>query len=125
MSGFGAQLRHTVTIRRFTAGATDEYGQPSRTPSDLATGVKALIQPKPSRMGGGQPEEPTTFGAGTQITDHTVFLRPTDVTAADEIVATDAGVHTGRTFEILLVKDAGGQNHHLELDVRLIYPEAA
>jgi head-tail adaptor len=112
---FDRLLRHTVTISRAALGSLDEYGQPSRTYADVAT-VPALVQPKPSRSVGGGAEESTTYFAGTQITDHTVFLRPTDVTAADRIV------HGDDTFEVLLVKDAGGQDHHLELDVRLIEP---
>ncbi|MCA1570838.1 MAG: head-tail adaptor protein [Chloroflexi bacterium] len=120
MTSFDRYLRHTVTIQRATAGAVDDYGQPSRTYSPLATDVRALIQPKPARTSGGTPEEVTTFSAGTQVTDHTVFLRPRDIDAADRILATAAGVHSGKSFEVLLVKDAAGQDHHLELDVRLV-----
>ena len=122
MSGFDALLRHTVTIVRYSQGAPDEYGQPARTPSDLAT-VKALIQPRGTRLGGGQSEEIVTHGGGTEVTDHTIFMRPTDITAADEIRADDAGVHTGKTFGVLLVRDEGGQGHHLAIDVRLVQPE--
>ena len=118
---FASQLRHTVTIRRASLGAVDDYGQPARTVSDLAT-VKALVQPKTIGVGR-NPEEPTTYGAGTQVTDHTVFLAYTDVNAADEVLAVSAGIHSGKTFEVLLVKDAGGQGHHLELDCRLIDPD--
>ena len=121
MSGFDSQLKHTVTVIRFTQGAEDDYGQPIRTETELAT-VRALIQPKPSRLGGGQFEEVTTHGAGAQVSDHTIYMRVMDINAADEIEADDAGVHTGKRFEIMLVKDAGGQNHHLELDCRLIEP---
>lgn len=120
---FDAQLKHTVTIRRATQGALDDYGQPTLTWSDLAT-VKALIQPRNQRLGGGQTEELTTHGGGTSITDHNIFMRSTDLTTADEIVATDAGSYTGDTFEVLLVRDAGGQGHHLEVSVRHITPNA-
>lgn len=110
---FDRMLRHTVTIRRATAGSLDDYGQPSRTYADVAT-VPALVQPKTARFGGGQTEEITTYSGGTQVTDHTIFMRPTDVSAADQVVEGD------RTFEVLLVRDEAGQDHHLALDVRLI-----
>ena len=112
---FDRMLRHTVTIQRATLGTVDEYGQPTRTMGTVAT-VPALVQPKPSRSAGGTAEEPTTYSGGTQVTDHTIFMRPTDVRASDQVVEGD------RTFDILLVKDAGGQDHHLELDARLIQP---
>lgn len=115
---FDSLLRHTVTIRRAMLGSEDEYGQPSRTVVDVAT-VRALIQPISARSRG-EPEELTTYSGGTQITDHTIFLRVTDVTAADEVYAVSAGAYTGKTFLVVLVKDAGGQSHHIELDTRLI-----
>lgn len=124
MSGFDSLLRHTVTIRRATQGAEDDYGQPVLTWGDLST-VKALIQPRGTRLGGGQVEDVTTYGGGTQVTDHTIFLRPTDVVSADKVYAVSAGIHTGRTFEVLLVRDEAGQGHHLALDVRLVQPETA
>lgn len=123
MAAFDDQLIHSVTIRRATQGAEDDYGQPALTWADLAT-VQALIQPRNTRLGGGQAEELTTHGGGTSITDHNIFLRPTDITSADEVYATDAGTYTGKTFEVILVRDAGGQGHHLEVSVRLIEPEA-
>lgn len=119
---FDNLLRHTVSIIRSTQGAEDDYGQPSRTETTVAT-VKALIQPKPTRLGGGAVEETTTYGAGTQVTDHTVFMRVIPITAADEILAVSAGIHTGKRFEVTLVRDAGGQDHHLEVDCRLINPD--
>ena len=115
-------LKHTVSIVRYTQGSVDDYGQPSRTPSTLAT-VAALVQPKGTRLGGGQVEEVTTTGEGPGITDHVIFLRVTTVNANDEVYADSAGIHTGKTFEVKQVRDGGGQGHHLELDVRLIEPE--
>jgi hypothetical protein len=123
---FDRQLRHTVTIVRYTLGNEDDYGQPARTPTDVAT-VKALVQPRGTRLGGGTIEETTTHGAGPTITDHTIFMRipASPPTAADEIYADAAGIHTGKTFEVKLVREAGGQHHHLELEVRLIEPEGS
>ncbi|HET7664601.1 MAG TPA: head-tail adaptor protein [Mycobacterium sp.] len=112
---FDSLLRHTVTIQRATLGAEDEYGQPSRTFADLAT-VRALVQPKPARLTGGPAEELTSYDAGTQISDHTIFMRQTDITPADQIV------EGTRTFQVLLVKDAAGQGRHYEIDARLIVP---
>jgi head-tail adaptor len=114
---FGSLLRHTVTIKRVTLGSVDEFGQPSQTWNDLAT-VRALIQPRAGRTTGGLPEELNTSGTGAQITDHIAFMRVTDVTAADRLV------ESGRTFQIMQVRDGGGQDHHLEVDCRLIEPEA-
>lgn len=124
MSIFDRMLTHSVTIVRYSNGSLDDYGQPLRTPSNVAT-VAALVQPRGTRLGGRTIEEVTTYGAGPSITDHIIFMRipASPPTAADEIYADSAGIHTGKNFEILMVREAGGQDHHLELDVRLIEPE--
>lgn len=120
---FDSQLIHSVSIRRATQGTLDDYGQPSLTWNTLAT-VPARIYPKPTRLGGGQVEEVTTHGGGTSITDHTVAMRPTTIASADRLLAVSAGIHTGKTFEVLMVRDAAGHGHHMELDVRLVEPDA-
>jgi hypothetical protein len=124
VSAFDRLLTHSVTIIRYTLGDEDDYGQPVRTATEVAT-VAALVQPERHRLGGGWPEEVTTHGASPSITDHVIFMRipATPPTTNDEIYADSAGVHTGKTFEIQQVRDAGGQDHHLELDCRLIEPE--
>lgn len=126
MSILDRLLTHSVTIIRYSQGDEDDYGQPERTATEVAT-VAALVQPRGTRLGGGQMEEITTHGAGPAITDHVIFMRIPDSppTSKDAIYADSAGIHTGKMFEILLVRDAGGQDHHLEIDVRLIEPEGS
>ncbi|HSM18705.1 MAG TPA: head-tail adaptor protein [Gemmatimonadales bacterium] len=121
MSAFDNLLKHSVTIQRTTLGTEDAYGHGAQTVTDVAT-VAALVQPKGTRMGGGQVEEVNTQGVGTQINDFTVFMRiPSTVpSATDKLYVAAGGVHTGKTFEIRQVREAGGQYHHLEIDCRLI-----
>jgi hypothetical protein len=64
----------------------DEYGQPTRTFSELAA-VPGLIQPKTAR------EIALASQAGAAIGNHTIFLGRQDLTTADRIrdVTEDAG----------------------------------
>lgn len=122
MSAFTSQLKHTITIRRYSQAAPsadgEDYGHGTRTVADLAT-IKALVQFRTGM------EESTSHDAGTQVTDHVVFTTMTDVSAADEVYAVAAGGYTGKTFKVEWVKDAGGQSHHLELGCQLVNPSPA
>ena len=98
---------HTLAIERTSAGALDDYGQPSQTWAVLAT-VPGLIQPKSAR------EVMLASQGGAAVSLHTIFTGPTDVTTRDRIrkVPDD-----GRLFEIIGVRD---YDSHLELDTRVI-----
>lgn len=112
---FADRLIHRLTIVRETdTGAVDDYGQPIRTPADLAT-VRGLVQPKAIR------EVELTNNAGVVVGDHTIYLLPTDITAADRVKFADPA--DTRRYEVTGVRDAAGIGHHLEVDARLIGSE--
>jgi head-tail adaptor len=115
---YASLLRHTVTIERpfvtldgLGDVQVDEYGQPERTYDTVATSP-ALVQARGGR------EAPLVSEAGVVVSDHIVFLPAgTDVRESDRLI------HNGRIYEVKLVKDAAGQDHHLELDARLLVGE--
>jgi hypothetical protein len=90
--------------------------------------VRAAIQP---RRRGGDREAPLVSEAGVTLSDHVIYMRPTDITTADAIEH-DASVcpvlndlPTCR-FEIVGVPNAAGLGHHLEIDAKLVAtPELA
>jgi hypothetical protein len=109
--GFRQLLTQTCTIRRFTAsGGTDGYGAPAGTWGDLATDVPCLKQPLSGKAAGIE----LAVGREARITDFVLFLEVQDVTAADQIAL------DGETYGIIVVRDAGGQGHHLELFLELV-----
>lgn len=116
---FGSRLTHTVSIIRTSeSGTLDDYGQPIRTEAVLST-PKAAIQPKSQR-------EKTLFSqGGAEISTHTIFLFPTDLTTADALLhdAADCPVTvdlpTAR-YQIDGIANAAGLGHHLEVDARLV-----
>lgn len=116
MSGFDAMLNKSVVIERSTAGAVDEYGQPSRTYTDLAT-VKARIDDSGTGRQGG--EEPTTHGGGTVVREYKVFLRPTDVIEADIVRDGTRRYQVVKVLELYSI----ATRHHLELIVERIEPQ--
>lgn len=101
----GVRLIHTVAIQRATAGAVDDYNQPSQTFATIAT-VKALIQPKSGL------ELAQANQAGAVRGEYRVFMYPTDVDEGDYLIR-ETPVEV---YQILFVADAAGQGHHLQLD---------
>jgi head-tail adaptor len=101
---------HTLAIERSTPGSEDDYGQPSQTYAVLAT-VQGLVQPKSYR------EVALTSQGGAVVSDHTIYLRPTDLQEADRIRFEP---DDGRRFEVYGVRDAAGLGHHLEVDARMV-----
>jgi SPP1 family predicted phage head-tail adaptor len=108
---------HTLVIERpygedldsDLAPDVDDYGQPIRTFTDLAT-VPGLIQPRTTR------EAIASHQAGAEVGEHVIFMARRDVTTADRIRATD-----GTLYEITGIRDfAFGGLAHLELDARRI-----
>lgn len=116
---FSQRLTHQVAIVRQADTATlDDHGQPVTTDAVLRT-VAAAIQPRSSR------ERLETSQAGAAVSDHVIFLFPTDVTTADAIVHDDAVCPVGddlpsQRFEIVGVPNAAGLSHHLEIEARLV-----
>jgi hypothetical protein len=107
---FAALLTHSLTVVRTPRddGDPDDYGQPTAgTPT--RTDVRGLVQPKPQR------EMDDSRSAGTQIGDHTIFMRPMDLRASDAIE------HGGERYEVVGIRYfAFGTAPHLEVDARRI-----
>lgn len=116
---FAALLKHVVRIeRQVDTGDEDEYLQPVREP-ELSDPIRAAIQPKNAR------EVALLSQAGAEVSDHTIYLRPVHLTAADAIVhdASDCPVEPDIgdvTFQISGIRNASGLGHHLEVDARLV-----
>ena len=108
--GFRQLLTQLCIIRRFTASGTGNYGEPTGTWGDFAVDVPCLKQSLTGRAVGKE----LVVGREARITDFVLFLEIQDVTAADRIV------HAGETYGIIVVKDPGGQGHHLELILELV-----
>lgn len=115
----GSRLTHVVDIVRPTdTGSFDDYNQPTVTEAVLAS-VKASIQPKDAR------EQQAFSQAGAGISDHTVFLLPTDIKGSDAIEHDPDDCPLTRDlpfsrFEIDGIRNAAGIGHHLEVDVHAV-----
>jgi head-tail adaptor len=116
---FGSRLTHTVDIIRETdSGTLDDYGQPVTTEAVLAT-VKAAIQPRSQR------EIALISQGGAAVSDHVIYLFPTELTSADAILHDSADcpvlkdLPTSR-FEVIGVPNAAGLGHHLEVAARVV-----
>jgi len=99
------QLKHTVEVWRRSAGAQNDYGEAIDTWAKI-TDITCLVQPK----GGNVAREES----GILITStHKLFcLIGTNIRVGDKIK------YSSKFFDVLNVKDAAGQNHHLESDLR-------
>jgi hypothetical protein len=102
-------VRHTVQTDVNGDPLLDENGMPLTT--DSTTAVKGLVQPKSAR------EVALISQGGAVVSDHTIYMLPTDITAAD-LITFDPD--DGRAYEIRGVRDAAGIGHHLEIDARMV-----
>lgn len=100
-------LPHSVTIERATAGTADDRGVAAQTWATLAT-VAAWVQPKSSY------ELRQLSQAGPVVSDHNVYLWPTDVAEGDRIV------YAGATYQVDGIRDEAGIGHHLKVDCHLV-----
>ncbi len=112
---FDRLLNRPVIIERSTAGSENDWGQPTRTFSDLAT-VRARLDSQDQGREGG--EEDTTHGGGTILREIKFFMRPTDITTADMIRDGSHRYEVNRIEEY----DAASSLHHLEVLVELVEP---
>ncbi len=107
-------LRHSLAILRSTVTddplTNDENNQPTRVEALLAT-VRGLVQPKSVR------EVAQLNQAGAVVSDHTIYLYPTDLREADRI---RFDPDDGRRYEVRGVRDAAGIGHHLEVDAEMV-----
>lgn len=124
--GFDRFLNHRVSIVREVVTldgsgnpTLDSYGQPVVSAVTLASSVAAGIQPKSAR------ERAALNQAGVAASDHTIFLRPRDVSTADTIVhdADTCPLTTDlptSTYQVVGLPDAAGAGHHLEVAATLV-----
>jgi hypothetical protein len=101
-------LINTCTVRRFTEGAADAYGNPVKTWADHLTDIACRYsEPKNNEI---------KVGAEVLIYDLDLFLEDVDVTVQDRVVL------DSETYEILGVKDRqnGSGVHHKELAIRTV-----
>jgi hypothetical protein len=115
-------LRQRVTIRRranTAASDTTDWNQEPQEITSLATGVRCRIDEGGGGSGGSRGEITLPGEAGNVVVDATgYFLAGTDLTEADQVVRTYPTPE--RTYEVLLVRDAAGQGHHIEAALRLV-----
>lgn len=95
-------LINTCTVRRFTEGAVDDYGNPALTWADhLADEACRLVASSGREL---------KVGAELVIADYKLFLGDVDITEQDTVIIDSI------TYEILLVADRqdGIDSHHKE-----------
>lgn len=108
---YAQRLIHELTHVATPEGPTeDEYGQPTPGTPVTAT-VKGLVQPKSTR------EIADTRSAGVAVADHTIYLQPMTLSAADHFLyGTDRLEIVGiRSYDF-------GRAPHIEVDARRITP---
>lgn len=109
---FADRLIHEIVVIRTDlddeVSARDDYGQPTVIDT-VRTEVRGLVQPLGAR------EVAATHDAGTEITDHRIFMAPMDLLASDAIE------YGGRLYEIQGIRRFEfGSSPHLEVDARLV-----
>ncbi|MBN1690448.1 MAG: hypothetical protein JW901_05465 [Dehalococcoidia bacterium] len=99
-------LTNTCTIRRYTEGAQDAYGNPSQTWADLHVDEPCRESYPTNRE--------IKVGAQVVIYDIQLFLGNIDVTERDQVIL------NSRTYEILSASPRRGEDsvHHMELKLR-------
>ena len=114
---YASLLRHRATIyrRSDTPGSdTTDWNQEPTDLAALATDVRCRIDETRGRQVS-LPDE-----AGPVIVDAIgYFVAGVDLTEADQVVQTRPA--TGRVYEVAFVRDAAGQGHHTEVDLRLVH----
>ena len=114
---FDSLLRHSLAIERRQAvmdggdPMLDDDGHTITEAVVVAT-VRGRVQPKTAR------EVAWASQAGPVISDHTIFMRTYPLLSSDVLI------ESGRRFDIQSWADAGGSDHHLEVDARLIRGDA-
>lgn len=101
-------LIETCTVSRFTEGALDDYGIPTKTWTDYLTDEPCRL----SSSGGRE----VKVGAEVVIADYKLFTGDADITEQDRIVI------DGITYEVLLAipREDGKGIHHKEFLLRVV-----
>ncbi len=101
-------LISTCTVRRFTAGAQDAYGNPAETWADHLTSQACRLQSVTN----------TEIKVGAELVraDYKLFLQDIDITEQDRVVLGSI------TYEVLSVanRQDGTADHHKECLLRVL-----
>ena len=109
---FDALLRHSLTILDPATGTEDSHGHVEVYPYADGATVHGLVQERTGR----EVEGPDLGGA--VVVNAVVFL-PWGTTINER---NRLRRDNGAIYQVLYVKDAAGQSHHLEVDCRRIAP---
>ena len=108
MVSYASLLIDTCTVRSFTEGIADAYGNKAKTWDDH-------LPDEPCRKSTSSGRE-ITVGAEVVIAYDQFFLGDIEITEQDEIE------YDGATYQILLVRNRqdGTTDHHKECDARVV-----
>ncbi|MDD4986145.1 MAG: hypothetical protein PHQ43_10230 [Dehalococcoidales bacterium] len=106
---FASLLINTCTIRRFTAGAVDAYGNSAKAWADH-------LVDEPCRWSTPSNRE-VKVGAEVVLADILLFLNDVDVTEQDRIVI---GTTTYEILSVVRRQDSVTSSHHRELFLRTV-----
>jgi len=104
---FTSLLIDTCTVRRFTAGAADDYGKPAETWTDHIPDEPCRLTPVTNKE--------IVVGAEVVRADYDLFIGNVDVTEQDRILI---GLTTYEILSVMLRKSFS--SHHLELLLRIV-----
>ncbi len=101
-------LIDTCTVRRFTTGAVDDYGHPTKTWADHLTNQACRLMTTTGIE--------VKVGAEVVVANYELFLEDIDITEQDRVIVNSI------TYEVLLVSDRqdGIADHHKECLLRTI-----
>ncbi len=111
---FEKLLTMTCDIQRFSTSGNDAWNRPVESWNTLVAGQLCLIQPQQGRNNFEIRNELNEIGISTHVLFMLVDSGNNSITAKDRIVSGSI------TYEILSVRDAAGQVHHFEIDLRII-----
>ena len=105
---YSSLLINTCTTERFTEGAADDYGMPSKVWADH-------LVDEPCRLVTGTGRE-VQVGAQVVIAEYQLFLGDADITEQDRVTIDEV------LYEVLLVTDRqdGVNSHHKECLMRTV-----
>ena len=105
---YASLLINTCTVKYFTEGAADSYGNPAKTWSDRLTDEPCRL----TATGGREVQ----VGAEVVIADYKLFLGDVTIIEQDRVIIDSV------TYEVLLVTDRqdGTGSHHKECFLRTV-----
>ncbi len=131
---FDSLLTHRLVLERpaivvDSSGTVevDDMGGYVTEVSVIAEDIPALVQ-EVQQYSRNVREAPATNEQGVETGDYVVFMRPRDIRSSDRLYFSDPadwglvglyGVPPETRLEVVGMRNAGGQDHHLQVDVRV------